>query len=146
MSDYGGSDMNAELENLLAADPIASHAKIMQMTRPPPVIIHKEYTGPQPSRSVADNGDPLVNDDLIDALAAALADIRGEFQDLIDDRMANLTEQVAVLQGQVGTLLSVIGSIVSNNNGNGNNSKSIEASEVKTTRRVRVRRTSEIAS
>jgi hypothetical protein len=130
--------MNEELERLLELDPVKAHDKIMQMTRPPPVIVHKEYTGRQPSLA---NGDdqPLSTDDMIEALAQALAETRiqlhDEFQSMVNEAVGPLTEQVAVLQGQVNVLLSLIGSIVGNNN----NSSVKEASEtkIKTVRRVR---------
>ena len=49
--------MNEELEGLLELDPIKAHERIMHATRPPPMIIHKEYTGKQPP--LPDNGDEL---------------------------------------------------------------------------------------
>ena len=54
---------------------------------------------------------------------------------MVNDAVGPLTEQVAVLQGQVNVLLSLIGSIVGNNN----NSSVKEASEtkIKTVRRLR---------
>jgi hypothetical protein len=126
--------INEELERLLELDPVKAHDQIMRATRPPPVIVHKEYLGRQPALIDDTNGNgngeqPPFSDEQIDIVAQALADLRSEFQDAV----APLTEQVAVLQGQVNVLLSLIGSIVGNN-GNG---KSIEASETKTTRRVR---------
>ena len=126
-----------EIEHLFD-DPVKNHERIMEMTRPPPVIVHKEYTGRQPSLA---NGDdqPLSTDDMIEALAQALAETRiqlhDEFQSMVNEAVGPLTEQVAVLQGQVNVLLSLIGSIVGNNN----NSSVKEASETrtKTVRRVR---------
>ena len=71
--------------------------------------------------------------------------MRDEFQATMDTAIAPLTEQVAVLQGQVGTLLSVINSVITNNaNGSNSVNKTIEASE--TVRRVRVQRKSVRAS
>jgi hypothetical protein len=126
-----------EIEHLFD-DPVKNHERIMEMTRPPPVIVHKEYTGRQPS--LADGDDqPLSTDDMIEALAQALAEtriqLRDEFQSMVNEAVGPLTEQVAVLQGQVNVLLSLIGSIVGNNN----NSSVKEASEtkIKTVRRVR---------
>ena len=131
---------NDELEQLLEGDPVKNHERIMEMTRPPPVIVHKEYTGRQPSLA---NGDdqplPPIDDDMIEAVAQALAEtssrLRDEFQSMVNDAVGPLTEQVAVLQGQVNVLLSLIGSIVGNNN----NSSVKEASEtkIKTVRRLR---------
>jgi hypothetical protein len=154
MSRRGGCYViDAEIENLLETDPIAAHERIMEMTRPTlPTIVHKEYTGRQPA---LDNGNgnepPPFTDEQVDIVAQALADVRVELRDefasMIEEATGSLTEQVAVLQGQVSVLLSLIGTLVSNGNGNGNNNgngtKSIEADEVRTTRRVRVRRTSE---
>ena len=143
-----------ELERLIEGDPVKNHERIMQMMRPTlPNVIHKEYTR-QPSLIDDTNGNgnepPPLSDEQIDVVAAALSELRiemrDEFQTMVTDAMGPLTEQVATLQGQIGVLLSLIGAIVSNNNGNGNGSKSIEASEVRTTRRVRVRRTSESVS
>ena len=115
-------------------DPVKAHDEIMRATRPPPVIIHKEYTGRQPTLLDDTNGNgeqPPFSDEQIDIAAQALADLRSEFQDAV----APLTEQVAVLQSQVSVLTNLIGSIVGNNvNGK---SKSIEASETKTNRRSR---------
>jgi hypothetical protein len=131
--------MNEELERLLELDPVKNHQRIMQMTRPPPVIIHKEYLGKQPSLSKGDEPPSLpIDDDMIEALAQALAEtriqLRDEFQSMVNEAIGPLTEQVAVLQGQVSVLLNLIGSIVGNNN-----SSVKEASETrtKTVRRVR---------
>jgi hypothetical protein len=140
--------VDEEIENLLETDPIAAHERIMQMTRSQPVIIHKEYTSRQPSL-IDDNGNgnepPLLSDDQIDVVAAALAELRAEmrdeFQTMIDTAIDPLTEAVAVLQGQVGTLLSVINSVITSNaSGSNGVSKTVEASE--TVRRVRVQRKS----
>jgi hypothetical protein len=155
MNRHGDID---ELERLVdEADPIAAHAKIMELTRPQPVIVHKRFSGQQLSRATADNDDdhlPLIDDSMIDAVAEALAEtrnkLRDEFQNTIENATGSLVEQVAMLQsqtatlqGQVGVLLNLIGTLVNNTNGNGNNgTKSVEVSEIQTTRRVRVRRTS----
>ena len=133
-----------QLERLIEGDPVKNHTKIMQMLQPTlPDVIHKEYR--QPVLIDDTNGDQLMPaDEMIDALASALAELRSEMRDEFQDMVANatgpLTEQVAVLQGQVSVLLNLIGTIVANGNGNGNGTKSIEASEIRTTRRVRVRR------
>ena len=138
------------LEHLLEIDPRVAHDRIMQATRPSmPMIVHKEYTGTQPPLATdVDDGDelpPLFSDEQIDVIAAALAEMRNEFRDMVSDAMAPLTEQVAVLQGQMSVMMNLIGSIVSNNgNGNNNSSKSIEASETRTTRRVRVRQSEDV--
>jgi hypothetical protein len=97
-----------QLEHLLDIDPRVAHDRIMRATRPPmPMIVRKEYSGKQPPLpSVADNADelpPLFSDEQIDVIAAALAEMRvemrSEFRDMVNDLMAPLTEQVAVLQG-----------------------------------------------
>ena len=129
-----------ELEHLLELDPVKAHDAIMRATRPPPMIIHKEYTGKQP-QLLPDDSDqpPLFSDEQIDVIAQAFADLRtemrGELQSMVDDAMGQLTEQVAMLQGQVSVLMNLIGSIV----GNDNNNSVKEASETKTktVRRVR---------
>ena len=116
-----------------------NHKRIMEMTRPPPVIVHKEYTGKQPPLA---NGDdqplPPIDDDMIEAVAQAMADLssrlRDEFQSMLNDAVSPLTEQVAVLQGQVNVLLSLIGSLVGNNN---NHIKEASETRTKTVRRVR---------
>ena len=94
-----------ELEHLLELDPVKAHDAIMRATRPPPMIIHKEYTGKQP-QLIPDDSDqpPLFSDEQIGTIAQALADLRvdmrTEFQSMIDDAVGPLTEAVAVLQGQ----------------------------------------------
>lgn len=133
----------------LMGDPVKNHERIMQMLRPTlPNIIHKEYTR-QPALIDDTNGNgndqlQLLTDDLIDALAQALAETRNElrveFQAIVDTAMASLTEEVAVLQAQMNIVLSLI---ANNNNSNGNSSsKTIEASE--TVRKVRVRRSTSV--
>jgi hypothetical protein len=131
--------MNEELERLLELDPIKAHERIMQATRPPPMIIHKEYIGEQPP--LPDNGDELpslFSDEQIDVIAQAFADLRtemrGEFQDMINDAMGPLMEQVAVMQGQMSVLLSLINTIVGNSN---NSIKEASETKTKTVRRVR---------
>lgn len=135
-----------ELERLMD-DPVKNHTEIMQRLQPTlPSIIYKDFVGKQPALdSNGNNNDlpPMSSDEMIDAMAQALAqtrdDLRAEFQDTLDAAMAPWTEAVAVLQAQMNIVLSLI----ANNNNNGNGTKSIEADEVRTTRRVRVRRTSE---
>ena len=66
-----------------------------------PSVIHKEYSGKQLT-TVADNGDdqlPMMStDEMIDAMAQALAEIRNdlrtEFEDIVANAMGPLTEQV----------------------------------------------------
>jgi hypothetical protein len=129
-----------ELEHLLELDPVKAHDAIMRATRPPPMIIHKEYTGKQP-QLIPDDSDqpPLFSDEQIDVVAQALADLRiemrGEFQDMVDTAVGPLTEAVAVLQGQVSVLMNLIGSIVGNNNNN--SVKEANETKTKTVRRVR---------
>jgi hypothetical protein len=126
-----------ELEHLLELDPVKAHDAIMRATRPPPMIIHKEYTGKQP-QLLPDDSDqpPLFSDEQIDVVAQALADLRiemrGEFQDMVDTAVGPLTEAVAVLQGQVSVLMNLIGSLVNNNT-----VKEASATKTKTVRRVR---------
>jgi hypothetical protein len=150
MSHRGGCYViDAEIESLMETDPIAAHTKIMEMTRSQPVIVHKEYTGRQPFDD-NENGDPLPmsSDEQIDVLAAVIVemknDLRAEFQNIVENAVGSLADQVAmmqaqvnVLQGQVSTLLSVIG----NNTNSGTRSivRSIEATETVRKRRVRVR-------
>ena len=137
-----------ELDRLMG-DPVKNHERIMQMLRPTlPNIIHKEYTR-QPALIDDTNGNgndqlQLLTDDLIDALAQALAETRNElrvkFQAMVDTAMAPLNEEVAVLQAQMNIVLSLI---ANNNNSNDNSSsKTIEASE--TVRKVRVRRSTSV--
>ena len=129
--------MNEELESLLELDPVKAHDAIMRATRPPPVIIHKEYTGKQP-QLLPDDSDqpPLFSDEQIDVVAQALADLRiemrGEFHDMVDTAVGPLTEAVAVLQGQVSVLMNLIGSLVNNNT-----VKEASETKTKTVRRVR---------
>jgi hypothetical protein len=129
-----------ELEHLLELDPVKAHDAIMRATRPPPMSIHKEYTGKQP-QLLPDDSDqpPLFSDEQIDVVAQALADLRiemrGEFQDMVDTAVGPLTEAVAVLQGQVSVLMNLIGSIVGNNNNN--SVKEANETKTKTVRRVR---------
>jgi len=126
-----------ELEHLLELDPVKAHDAIMRATRPPPMIIHKEYTGKQP-QLIPDDSDqpPLFSDEQIDVIAQALADLRtemrGEFQDMVDTAVGPLTEAVAVLQGQVSVLMNLIGSLVNNNT-----VKEASETKTKTVRRVR---------
>ena len=137
--------INEELDRLLELDPVKNHQRIMEMTRPPPVIIHKKYLGEQPSRRDNGNGNgngedqPMSTDDMImiDAVAQALAEtrsqLRDEFQSMIEDAVSPLTEQIAMLQGQVGVLLNLINAIVGNNN----TVKEASETKTKTVRRVR---------
>lgn len=145
---------NNELERLVEeCDPIASHAKIMSYLQPSmPHIVHKEHFNKQlPFHTVADNGEeqsPMSSEEQIDALAAVIVeiknDLRAEFEDIVENAVGSLAEQVAamqtqvnVLQGQVSTLLSMIG----NNTNSGTRSivRSVEATETVRKRKVRVR-------
>ena len=81
------------------------------------------------------NDPPLFNDDQLGVLAQAIADLRIEFQGMVDNAVGPLKEAVAVLQGQVSTLLSLINTIVSNNNNSG--IKEASETRTKTVRRVR---------
>jgi hypothetical protein len=98
------TDTTAELERLLELDPRDAHTKIMEMTRSPPVIVHEEYTGRQSLLDTDNDNDqlPMSTDEMIDAMAQALAetrnDLRTEFEGIVADAMGPLTEQVAVLQ------------------------------------------------
>jgi len=74
-----------------------------------------------------------IDDDMIEALAQALAELRIEFQSTIDDAVGSLTEQVATLRGQVSVLTSLVGSLV----GNSNAVKEASETKTKTVRRVR---------
>lgn len=145
-----------ELDRLehLMNDPVKNHERIMQMLRPSmPRVVHKEYSGKQlPLRIVADKGEEqlpsLIDDQMMDAVAAVIVemknDLRNEFESQVENTIGSLAEQVAVMQGQMSVLMNLISGIVNNNgNAGGNGTKSIEASETRTTRRVRVRRTSE---
>ena len=127
--------MNEELDRLLELDPVKAHDQIMRALRPPPVIVHKEYTGRQPPLPDNTNGnDPQVfNDDQLDVLSQAVADLRIEFQSMVDDATGPLAESVAVLQGQVNVLTNIISSLV----GNSNSVKEASETRTKTVRRVR---------
>ena len=77
-------NINDELERLLETDPIASHAKIMELTRPQPAIIHKDFDDRQLAIGSETNGNepaPLLDDQIdqmIDAMAQALTQTRIE--------------------------------------------------------------------
>jgi hypothetical protein len=136
------ADIRADLEErerLLEENPQAVHDEIIAATRPPmPAIVHK-------TRGFFDNDDdtngddtingdnqiPPFNDDQTEVLADVLAQIRLEFQDTINDAIAPLRERVSILEGQVTTLLSLLG------NNNGDNGRMFEASE--TVRKLKMR-------
>ncbi len=133
-------DTNEELEQLLEADPVKNHERIMQMIQP--AVVYKDYIGRQPSLTDDTNGNgeqPLFSDEQIDTIAQAMADLRSdmrsEFQNMVADAVGSLTEQVAVLQGQVGVLINMISSIIGNNNSN--SVKEASETKTKTVRRVR---------
>jgi hypothetical protein len=63
-----------------------------------------------------DNGSidaPPLNDEQLDILAQAIAELRAEFLSTIEAAIAPLREELAELRGQVGTILALLG------NGNG---------------------------
>ena len=112
--------MNEELERLLELDPVKAHERIMEMTRPPPVVIHKEYTGKQPTLLDDTNGNgeqPLFSDEQIDTIAQALAelraDLRDEWQAAIDKAITELRgekdlhEAIAELRGQLAAVMNL---------------------------------------
>jgi hypothetical protein len=110
--------INEELDRLLELDPVKNHQRIMEMTRPPPVVIHKEYTGKQPS--LPDNGEQLLfSDEQIDTIAQALAelraDLRDEWQAAIDKAITELRgekdlhEAIAELRGQLAVVMNLFG-------------------------------------
>ena len=114
--------MNEELERLLELDPVKNHQRIMEMTRPPPVVIHKEYTGEQPTLLDDTNGNgeqPLFSDEQIDTIAQALAelraDLRDEWQAAIDKAITELRgekdlhEAIAELRGQLAAVMNLFG-------------------------------------
>ena len=119
-------------------DPVKAHDAIMRATRPPPMIIHKEYTGKQP-QLIPDDSDqpPLFSDEQIDDVAQALATCASRCAVSFKHgrhAVGPLTEAVAVFQGQVSVLMNLIGSIVNNNN---NSVKEASETKTKTVRRVR---------
>ena len=71
-----------ELEHLLELDPIKAHERIMRATHPPPMIIHKEYTGDSRRSLTTATAmiTPPFSDEQIDIVAQALADLRIEFR------------------------------------------------------------------
>ena len=114
--------MNEELERLLELDPVKNHQRIMEMTRPPPVVIHKEYTGEQPTLLDDTNGNgeqPLFSDEQIDTIAQALAELRAdlcdEWQAAIDKAITELRgekdlhEAIAELRGQLAAVMNLFG-------------------------------------
>jgi hypothetical protein len=144
-----------ELDRLeqLMGDPVKNHERIMNMLRPIlPSIIHKDFHGRQPALDDDTNNNepaPLLDDQIdmmIDAMAQALtqtrSELRAEFADIVENAIGSLAEQVAVLQVQMNIVLSLIGNTNTNNNNAISSKSSIEASEVRTTRRVRVQRKS----
>jgi hypothetical protein len=132
-------------------DPEAVHEEIMAATQPPmPTIVRKTNESPRRQaissdgentrRRVilvpdddSDNGDndqlpPIFNDEQTDALADVIADLRMEFQATVDDAIAPLRERIAVLEGKLDMLVSMVS----------DNNKSFTASE--TVRKLQVTR------
>jgi hypothetical protein len=100
----------------------------MEATQPVmPAIVHKTILGKVQAVPFDDDAPPLT-DDQIEILADVLAQIRIEFRDTIDDAIAPLRERIAVLEGQISILTSLLGS---------DSSRSFEASE--TIRRLHMR-------
>jgi hypothetical protein len=116
-------------------DPLAEHDAIMQATRTMPPTIHKTNMDARRVLLSDDgngNGDPEppppLSDEALDILAQVLAQIRLDFQAAIEDAVAPLNQRIAVLEGQISILTSLLSS----------DSKSIEATE--TTRKLHVQR------
>jgi hypothetical protein len=135
------------MEKLLLDDPLRAHDAIMQALTPMSAIVHKDYDAGSAEPPDDDNGQhqPMpFPDELIDSLAEVLVEVRtdfqatvdgaserlrAEFQTTVEDATAVLRERVAILEGQ----LSVVASLVTNTDGN----RSLEASE--TIRKLTVR-------
>jgi hypothetical protein len=106
----------AERERLLEEDPLLAHDGIMRARMPMPRIVHKRYNNePTISRrddmaSPPDNGDtPLLNDELLDAIAAALVEVKNEMRDEVEATVAPLRERIITLEAQLSTLLALFG-------------------------------------
>jgi hypothetical protein len=91
-----------------------SHENIMAVTRYDPPIVHKTIDNaqyPDYSDEPPPTEDPPLGftDEQMDAMAQVIADTRMEFQGMIDQANAPLRERIAMLEGQVQTLLQVLG-------------------------------------
>lgn len=133
------ADLEEREQRQLEGDPQATHAEVLAATRPSmPAIVRKTNMDARPFLpDDDDNGDgdgdnvpPAFDDNQMEQLADILAQINMQLQDTIDAAIAPLRERVAMLEGQISTLLSVLG--------NNNDSRSIEASE--TIRKLQVLR------
>jgi hypothetical protein len=115
--------------DLAEYDPIVDHNRVMEATRPVrkdgPQLVFKDGPG-KVIRQIDDQ--PPLTDDLVDALAQVLVELRKDCRVMIDEVVTPLRERVAVLEGQLAMLVNMLGG----NNGG----KSLEASEV--IRKVRV--------
>jgi hypothetical protein len=99
----------------------------------PPAIVHKtNYDAMVMRQNFADNPSPsgFNDNELLDGLADALAQNNIDMQGRIDEAVAPLRERIAVLEGQLSMLMAMLG----------DNSKTIEASESETVRKLRVQR------
>jgi hypothetical protein len=123
-------------ERLAFDDPIAGHDDLMAALSPPirksamPVLVHKSRDNARVMPRQLDAGDdlpPPFTDEQMDIIAEVIAQTRADCQDMIDDALAPLRQQLAVLQGQLDVLMTLL-------SGNGN--RSVEASE--TVRKLRV--------
>jgi hypothetical protein len=120
-----------DLEERELQDPIAAHETIMQATKSMPVIIHKtnaqaRVMAPPPLNN--DDEPPSFNDDQVEQLASVLAEFRSDLLQAVDAALAPLQERIAVVEGKLEMLTTLLGS---------GNSKSFEASEV--IRKLKVR-------
>ena len=76
---------------------------------------------------------PLFDEDQVEAIAAALAQQRQELASMLDQAIAPLRERIAVLEGQIGMLMVMLG------NGN-NGARPLHASAVCRRHAVRIGR------
>jgi hypothetical protein len=107
----------AEREARLEGDPLAAHDALMasfradppEVTRSAPQVIHKvtdngsAHGGSRSPHENAGQASPLDNDTLIDGIAGAMAQMRQLM-------MAEYEARIAMLEGQVTTLLTMLGS------------------------------------
>jgi hypothetical protein len=92
-------------------DPEVEHDIIMAATRPSmPEIVHKTTIQKDTRVSFSNNGDDTLTftDDQVEQLADVLAQYRLELQAEIDDAIAPLRERIAVLEGQLAILASLL--------------------------------------